>query len=298
METDIRIIGIEGNSQRLDGGAMFGNAPKAMWQKLAEPDAQNRILLRCRSLLVQDGSRNVLFETGIGAFFEPALRERYGVEESDHLLLKGLEQAGVGEDDIDVVVLSHLHFDHAGGLLSQWQSNAELRLLFPRARYVLSKPHWDRARHPHPRDKASFIPVLAELLEGSGRLDLVDPHTAHVAAQKIGPWLSFRFSDGHTPGLMLAEIRVGDRKGVYASDLIPGIPWVSASLTMGYDRFAEQVLDEKRSLLEDLAGTDDVVFFTHDAHWPCGTVEKDPATGRFRSKGLSIESWLSSSISG
>ena len=111
-----------GNSQKLDGGAMFGNAPKAMWQQWLAPDEQNRIPLACRALLA-DGlvGKRVLFETGIGAFFDPKLRERFGVQEECHVLLDSLRAAGFAHSDIDVVVLSHLHFDHASGLLSAWQ---------------------------------------------------------------------------------------------------------------------------------------------------------------------------------
>src|SRR5574337_1527168 len=130
----MKLWSIEGNTQRLDGGAMFGNAPKAMWSKWIEADAENRIPLACRALLAQDlGGKNVLFETGIGAFFEPRLRERYGVVEDRHVLLDSLKAAGLGQEDIDVVVLSHLHFDHVGGLLAAWEEGASPRLLFPKA---------------------------------------------------------------------------------------------------------------------------------------------------------------------
>ncbi|MGH9806223.1 MAG: MBL fold metallo-hydrolase, partial [Terriglobia bacterium] len=108
----MKLWSLLGNSQRLDGGAMFGNAPMAMWSKWIAPDEQNRIPLACRCLLATglDG-RNVLFETGIGAFFEPRLRERYGVVEDRHVLLESLREAGVSHEYLDVVVLSHLHFD-------------------------------------------------------------------------------------------------------------------------------------------------------------------------------------------
>ncbi|KEA39000.1 hypothetical protein CR64_36900, partial [Pseudomonas aeruginosa] len=106
-----------GNSQKLDGGAMFGNAPRALWSRWMQPDAENRIDLGCRALLVRDGERNVLVETGIGAFFPPALRQRYGVQEERHVLLDSLAAVGLDDADIDVVLLTHLHFDHAGGLL-------------------------------------------------------------------------------------------------------------------------------------------------------------------------------------
>ena len=112
----MKLWSLLGNSQKLDGGAMFGNVPRAMWEHWIEPDADNRIPLACRALLADglDG-RRVLFETGIGAFFEPKLRERFGVVESRHVLLDSLAEAGLTHEDIDVVVLSHLHFDHAGG---------------------------------------------------------------------------------------------------------------------------------------------------------------------------------------
>ena len=106
-----------GNSQKLDGGAMFGNAPKAMWEKWVKVDALNRIDLACRALLVENlNGKRVSFETGVGAFFEPKLRERFGIQESQHVLLHELAKIGFTDADIDVVVLSHLHFDHAGGL--------------------------------------------------------------------------------------------------------------------------------------------------------------------------------------
>ncbi len=175
----MELFSLTGNTQRLDGGAMFGNAPRALWSRWIEPDAENRIPLSCRCLLVKDlDGRNVLFETGIGAFFAPSLRERYGVVEDRHVLLDSLAALGLSHEDIDVVVLSHLHFDHAGGLLAAWEEGGPPRLLFPAARFLVGAAHWRRAVHPHPRDRASFIPELSVLLEACGRLELVDgPHS-------------------------------------------------------------------------------------------------------------------------
>src|SRR5690242_10988909 len=206
----MKLYSLLGNSQKLDGGAMFGNAPRAMWSKWIAPDEQNRIPLACRCLLATglDG-KNVLFESGIGAFFEPRLRERYGVVEDRHVLLDSLREAGFGHEAIDVVVLSHLHFDHAGGLLAGWREGAAPSLLFPNATYVVSAGCWERARHPHPRDRASFIPELPDLLEGSGRLEIVDGAHSRV----LGDAVRFHYSDGHTPGLMLSEIVGPERVG-------------------------------------------------------------------------------------
>ena len=142
----MKLWSIIGNSQRLDGGAMFGNVPRPMWEQWVAPDEGNRIPLACRALLA-DGlaGKRVLFETGIGAFFEPKLRQRFGVVEERHVLLDSLVQAGFSHEDIDVVVLSHLHFDHAGGLLSGWQDGMQASLLFPNATYLVSAACWDRA---------------------------------------------------------------------------------------------------------------------------------------------------------
>ena len=274
-----RLWSVMGNSQRLDGGAMFGNVPRAMWAQWIAPDEQHRIPLACRALLARDlAGRNVLFETGIGAFFPPRLRERFGVVEERHVLLDSLAEAGLGHEDIDVVVLSHLHFDHAGGLLAPWAEGEPPRLLFPRARFLVGAAHWTRAKHPHPRDRASFIPELADLLEQSSRLELVDgPYSA-----SLGTAVRFHFSDGHTPGLMLAEILGPEGRGgvLFCADLIPGRPWVHLPVTMGYDRSPELLIDEKRRLLDELRGRGVRLFFTHDPDCALAGVACDDK-GRF-----------------
>jgi glyoxylase-like metal-dependent hydrolase (beta-lactamase superfamily II) len=275
----MKLWSIMGNSQRLDGGAMFGNAPRAMWAKWLPPDEDNRIPLACRALLASPlNGKVVLFETGIGAFFEPKMRERFGVVEPNHVLLDSLAQAGFSHQDVDVVVLSHLHFDHAGGLLAPWREGAEPELLFPNATFVVGAEHWARAKHPHPRDRASFIPELAALLEASGRMEVVQGD--HCRA--LGESVRFHFSQGHTPGLMLAEI-VGapDAQGrphgglVFCADLIPGRPWVHVPITMGYDRYPEMLIDEKRAFLDDKLARNVHLYFTHDPGCALAQVIRD-----------------------
>lgn len=263
---------------------MFGNAPRAVWEKWAAPDELNRIELACRALLASplDG-KTVLFETGIGAFFDPRMRDRYGVQESQHVLIDSLREAGFEHEDIDVVVLSHLHFDHAGGLLAAWSEGRGPELLFPNATFVVGAQHWQRALQPHPRDRASFIPELPGLLQASGRLEVVDGEYS----QALGSSVRFSYSDGHTPGLMLAEI-VGhahageDAHGgvVFCADLIPGRSWVHVPITMGYDRNAELLIDEKRRFLEDKLARNVHLFFTHDPQVALAQLGRDEK-GRF-----------------
>jgi len=265
------LTSVLGNSQRLDGGAMFGNVPKALWEAWIPADDRNRIPLACRCLLVRDGGRTILFETGIGAFFEPALRERYGVVEERHVLLESLAAIGVAPDAIDVVVLSHLHFDHAGGMLAPWQAGAPPRLVFSRATVVVGAEAWQRAIAPHARDRASFIPGLTDLIDASGRLEIVGADRSAA----LGDGYTFHRSSGHTPGLLLTEIAMPSGPVVFAADLIPGRAWVHLPITMGYDRYPELLVDEKRALLDDLVVRGGRLFFTHDAQIALGTVARE-----------------------
>ena len=274
---ELRLDSVMGNSQRLDGGAMFGNAPKALWTRWAEPDNENRIPLACRTLLVREGTRNILLETGIGAFFEPRLRERFGVVEERHVLLENLASLGLKHEDIDVIVLSHLHFDHAGGLLGAFDEAEAPQLLFPNATYIVGAAAWQRANHPHPRDRASYIDALQPLLEQSGRLEIIEGEQSST----LGSNFRFHRSQGHTPGLLLTEIDTSFGPLVFAADLIPGAPWVHVPITMGYDRWPEKLIDEKQALLSDLESRGGWLFFTHDPHFAMGRIEKDEK-GRYR----------------
>lgn len=241
---------------------MFGNAPRAVWDRWCPPDDKNRIELACRALLVrEDGGRTVLLETGIGAFFDPAMRERFGVVEDRHVLLDSLAAHGVAPAQVDVVVLSHMHFDHAGGLLAPWREGAAPELVFPRASYVVGREAWERALHPHARDRASFIAPLQPLLEATGRLEIVDGDRSVL----LGDAYSFTLSYGHTPGLLLTRVATPHGPITFMGDLIPGVPWVHLPITMGYDRFPELLIDEKRELLDAIREEHGWMFFTHDA---------------------------------
>lgn len=269
----LRLDSIVGNSQQLDGGAMFGNCPRSLWSRWCPPDDSNRIALDCRALLVREESgRAILFEAGVGAFFEPSMRERYGVQEAEHILLRSLGEVGVEPEAIDVIVLSHLHFDHAGGILEPWREGQGLKLAFPNAHYVVGEKAFERAKHPHARDRASFIVELPALLESTGRLERV----TGSASETLGEGYNVHYADGHTPGLMMARIETGDPGPInFVSDLIPGVPWIHAPITMGYDRFPELLIDEKLKTLERVMIGNEWLFLTHDPQTALCQVECD-----------------------
>lgn len=274
------LTSIEGNRQLLDGGAMFGNAPRPVWEKWIAPDEVGRIPLACRCLLIEFNGKKLLLEAGIGAFFEPKLAQRFGVEPAGrHMLLENLKTAGHTPESLDYVILSHLHFDHAGGLLPSYEEMAAGRreLVFPKAKFIVGEEAWQRALNPHFRDRASFIPELTQLLQNSGRLIVIprDPLPADLAGR-----VEFIKSDGHTPGQMHTLFKGEHGKVFFCGDLIPGRPWVHLPITMGYDRFPEQLIDEKAQVYQRAVSEDWILFFTHDPSAAASHVQKS-ASGKF-----------------
>ena len=268
----ILVSSVEGNSQWLDGGAMFGNAPRAVWEKWIQPDEKARIPLACRSLLIESGREKILCETGIGCFFEPKLAERYGVgDASEHKLLVNLKKLGVAPGEITKVILSHLHFDHAGGLLPHYdeQQRGNDGLVFPNAEIIVGREAWERALHPHPRDRASFIPGLTDKILKTGKLKIIESDTFVNKTQASSQTLlngriRFEFTHGHTPGHMHTILMGPQHSVFFAGDLVPGRAWIHVPITMGYDRYAEKVIDEKTEVYKEALQEHWMMFFTHD----------------------------------
>lgn len=270
---------LRGNSMKLDGGAMFGNAPKALWTRWMSADDRNMIEIASQSLLVQTPSNNLLFETGPGAYLSPDMKKRFQVQEDHHVLLDSLAQNGLDHRDITHVILSHLHFDHAGGLLKPYkEGRTSHELLFPNARFITGQKNFDRSVVPHVRDRASFIPELAGLLEKSGRLDLKrDKDQLHLD----GLGIEFIESHGHTPGMLLSLIKAQKLTLLFAGDLTPAHHWVNLPITMGYDRFPEGLIDEKQQILELALKEDALLFYTHDPLFPVSKLLMDPVKKKF-----------------
>jgi len=275
MTEKIQISEVLGNGQMLDGGSMFGNAPRAVWERWIACDEMGRIPLACRAMFVEIGSKKILCETGIGAFFEPKLAERFGVQDFEHhRLLENLTSLGVHAEDIDYVVLSHLHFDHAGGLLPTFKQiqSGDHGLVFPKAQFIVGEEAFERALHPHFRDKASFIPHLTDKLKDTGRLIIVSRGQSSLSEL---PQIDFFRSEGHTPGQLHTMVHGNNFNVVFAGDLIPGTPWVHLPITMGYDRYPEKLIDEKRELYDKIAQRNWYVFFTHDNKIACSKIAKN-----------------------
>lgn len=277
----VKLTSLNGNSQLLDGGAMFGNAPKALWSRWTQPDELGRIPLACRSLYVEIDGIKILLETGIGAFFEPKMAERFGVQNPSKLMLiDSMQKLSIDPDEIDFVILSHLHFDHAGGLLASFEDSQKgnNELNFKTANYVVGAEALRRSENPHLRDRASFIPELNTKLKDSGRLLVIDEGaTGHNALPNN---IEFIYSHGHTPGQMLTKVNGTNESVIFTGDLVPGTHWVNLPITMGYDRFAEKVIDEKQNLYasSDLKKT--WMFYTHDISTAMSKVQLNEK-GRF-----------------
>ncbi len=251
----MRACSVLGNNFKLDGGSMFGSVPKPLWERWHTPDEQNRISLATRALFMETDGKKLLFETGIGDFFDEKMAERYGVDISRNDLLISLNGIGVSEDDIDFVILSHLHWDHAGGLIKSIHGR-NIELHFPNAQYVVSGDQLQHAANPNLGDRASYVPGLVRALESSGQL--LPFH--NISSGELDS-VEFFHSSGHTPGQLHSLI---EDYILFAGDLAPGVAWINPLVTMGYDRHAGRLIGEKRELLDKAIDEDWVVFYTHD----------------------------------
>ena len=225
----------------LDGGSMFGSVPKPLWSKLEPPDERNRIRLSMRCLLLEGEGRRILVDDGAGDKMGAKLTEIYRVQHDEHSLERSLGHHGLALADVTDVVLTHLHFDHAGG--STRRDGERLVPTFPRARYYVQRRNLENARRPNPRERASYMAENFEALAEHRVLEVWD------GPERPWPGIEIFTAEGHTRGQQL--VRVAGPEGVlyYVADLIPMAPHVRTPFVMGYDMAAIETMDEKRALL-------------------------------------------------
>lgn len=247
----------------LDGGAMFGVAPKKLWEPRMPADAENRILLGLNTLLVRDGKQTVLIETGAGNKFDAKMRAIYGTK---GLLPASLASAGVRPDEVDVVINSHLHFDHCGWNTTRGEDGS-ISPTFPNARYFAHRGEVEHGRLQLERDRMSYMAANYEPLIANGQMTLIDgPWT-------IAPGISVDVYPGHTAQMLAVFIDSGGQRGCYISDLIPTSAHLDLIWGMAYDLDPMMVIEQRKRFYARAIPEDWLVFFTHDHHAPFGHLD-------------------------
>lgn len=266
---------IETGRFALDGGAMFGIIPKPLWEKSNPPDSRNRITLAARALLMIGDNRKILIDNGNGSKFTPKQVDIYNLDLSEFDIDRSLEALGISTEEITDVILTHLHFDHAGG--STYRNNGEVVPKFPNATYYVQREHWDHALHPTEKDRGSFMPDDFMPLMNGGLLELVDGEC------ELFPGVSLLVVNGHTSAQQLPLISDGSSTLLYSCDLFPTTSHVPLPYLMAYDLRPLVTLEEKRKLLNRAVDGDWTLFFEHDPLTVAGKVtrvEKGFAFGR------------------
>ena len=251
---------------KLDGGAMFGVVPKSIWSRTNPSDENNLCPWAMRCLLVSDGNRLVLIDTGIGDKQDARFFSHYYLH-GDASLTKSLQQLGVHPTDITDVFLTHLHFDHCGGSV-KYGSHGQYELTFPRATYWTNEDHWNWATVPNPREKASFLEENILPLQEHGVLNYLD-----LGTKSLFPGVDFLTMDGHTDKQMLPKIRYKGHTLVFMADLLPSVGHIPLAYVMGYDTRPLLTLQEKQEFLEIAARDQYVLFLEHDSVHECCTVK-------------------------
>jgi len=262
---DIEVRYLDGGAFRLDGGAMFGVVPKVFWDKKAAPDEKNRIAMRANSLLVRAAGKTIIVETGNGTKWDAKQRGIYAVQDGDPLL-DSLALQGVQARDVDLVINTHLHFDHAGG--NTRIENGRAVPAFPRARYVVQRGELEHAGKPTERDRASYFPENWQPIAEAGLWDLTD------GDQEILPGISVERIPGHNADIQAVLLKGGGKRLAFVADLLPTrhhipLPWI-----MAYDLYPMQTLETKRAWLPRMVRENWLVVFGHDPEVAVATLHE------------------------
>lgn len=262
----MRIYPIETGNFKLDGGAMFGVVPKSLWQRTNPADANNMIEMSMRCMLIEDGNRLTLVDTGMGDKQSEKFFGYYFLY-GDDTLDRSLATYGFHRDDITDVFLTHLHFDHCGGAIQWNKDRTGYEPAFKNARFWSNERHWNWAVKPNQREKASFLTENILPMEESGQLNFVHRNTK----DQVG--FDVIFVDGHTEKQMLPKIEYQGKTVVFMADLLPTVGHIPLPYVMGYDTRPLLTLNEKKAFLNEAADKEYYLFLEHDAYHELCTVQ-------------------------
>lgn len=267
----MHIHAIEAGNFKLDGGAMFGVVPKSLWSRTNPADNNNLIDIAARCLLIEDGDRLILLDTGMGDKQSDKFFGYYSLW-GDFNLKSSLKAKGFSPEDITDVFLTHLHFDHSGGAV-EWKKDGKTpQTVFKNAKYWSNKDHWEWAVNPNAREKASFLKENILPIEESGQLHFVSkPSTDFVSSSELD--FGILFVDGHTDKQMIPHITYKGKTIVFAADLLPTAGHLPLPYVMGYDTRPLLTLNEKEKFLSKAAEEGYYLWLEHDAHNPIITVQ-------------------------
>jgi glyoxylase-like metal-dependent hydrolase (beta-lactamase superfamily II) len=261
----VEVVHIPGGFFRLDGGTMFGVVPKTLWQKQADADERNRVRLACNCLLVRTPDALALIDTGFGERLDERAKDIYGVEDSTSLLTS-LNSAGVTPDDIDLVVFTHLHFDHLAGSLCQ--EDGELRALFPRATHCVQRGELRDALAGRSTMKSSYRPADLEALEQQVSIKLL------YGDSELTPHLSTFITGGHTEWHQGVVVTGSNQRLVYPGELVPTRAHLRSYWNMAYDMFPLQTIERKSQFIKDAVRNEWIVAWDHDPSTPWNRLKK------------------------
>jgi glyoxylase-like metal-dependent hydrolase (beta-lactamase superfamily II) len=259
----------------LDGGAMFGTVPKVLWEKSNPPDNKNRIPMEARALLLKSPGMNIVIDCGNGADFVakygeklgPKFAEMYNIDPNGPSLEKSLKHYDLDFSDINAVVLTHLHFDHAGG--GTIERNGKITPTFPNAKYYVQKKNLDTASTPNLRERASYFPANYQPLLESGQLQLLDGEKENLL-----PGVSVYISNGHTQAQQIVKVSDGKNSLLYCGDVVPTSSHVRLPWLMGYDLHPLLLMEEKLKYLGMAADQSWYLFFEHDPYCDSALIER------------------------
>jgi len=250
---------------KLDGGAMFGVVPKSIWQKTNAPDDRNMCTWSTRLLLIEDGARLILVDTGLGDKQDAKFFGHYDLH-GDDTLDKSLAKHGFSRSDITDVFLTHLHFDHCGGAIVR--QGDRLVPTFSNAIYWSNQKHWDWATvDPNPRERASFLKENIIPIQESGQLQFVEQ------GHKLTEHIDIRYAYGHTEAMMLPQISYKDRTILYMADLLPSVGHIPMPYVMSYDVRPLTTMDERKSYWQEIVEQEYILFLEHDSVHECCTLQ-------------------------